>query len=820
MIDAELIIYDPTNSNAATSVGISASIPIAITLAVADVREPDKRNSSFSKTLTLPGSKTLNKLFEQIFDVTSSLNNFNPMLKTRCEYFVRGEKVFSGDIQLLKIRKRGHSPSVEMFYECSIVGRLANVFLDLGNSLLEDLDFSAYNMNYTWQNMESSNLANYPTATGVGFVFPWIDYGQEGGNSVNWYWQHVKPAIFELEYVNKIFASIGKTYTSAFLATQYYKNIIIPDVNEGAVKMTAAQINAVSFYAGKTALNTYSPTLLYFAGSGSWVESNLSSQVVIQAPLPFTDDVNLPFYDGGGVYNTGTYNYTTPISGNIKIVTQCNFSIRVNAPATTTSMVISNGTYKFKVDIINANGNVVVASSSTTTMANFTTFTNFSINVELPSSYSLNNQSYYVRLTLDDASFMSTVFLNAGVPITVGTATFDVRHLATSWFSATSSDGVLPMNSGYTLAINNCIPRNVKQIDFLMSIIKSENLYMELDLTDSNNYIIEQRADFFLSSPADTLDWTSKWDYQRETEVTPMGDLDFREYIFTYKSDNDKYNKLYKDAFGEVYGQEQILVGNDFIKSTKKNELIFAATPLAGNSFNNIVAPVLAQVNGTNVKPMTCTIRRLIWGGALSCNPYNLYYQNGYGISTTYWYAGHLDNPYTPTVDLCWDNPKMLYYNFPALTYTSNNLYERNWQRFIEQITNKNSKIVTMWMYLKASDIANFTFRKRVFINDSYYIVNKIFDYNPQEVQSTKVEFLRLGFVPVPVTEGIIIWNDGKGDISGQQYGIIIAPNSEPNNVATLGDGIVSGNDNINLGGESGIIGGSGNVIAPISYGN
>jgi hypothetical protein len=179
-----------------------------------------------------------------------------------------------------------------------------------------------------------------------------------------------------------------------------------------------------------------------------------------------------------------------------------------------------------------------------------------------------------------------------------------------------------------------------------------------------------------------------------------------------------------------------------------------------------------------------------------------------------------VDNPFTPTVSLDWDIPKMLYYNYPGITYTSNTLYERNWQKFIEQITNKNSKIVIMWLYLKASDIANFTFRKRIWIHDSYYYVNKIFDYNPQEVQSTKVELIRLGFVADPVAENIIIWDDGMGDVSGFNYGIILPPNTDPNNVATLGDGIVSGADNTNLGTESAIIGGSGNVIAPISYGN
>jgi hypothetical protein len=390
--------------------------------------------------------------------------------------------------------------------------------------------------------------------------------------------------------------------------------------------------------------------------------------------------------------------------------------------------------------------------------------------------------------------------------------------LSTSWYSGTSATGELPW--GYTVNMNQTVPKNVKQIDFLMSIIKSENLYMELDLTDSNNYIIEPRSDFFYTSAANTLDWTSKWDYQREDEIIPMGDLDWREYIFTYKSDGDKFNKLYKDAFGETYAQQRVLVDNDFIRSTKKNEVIFASTPNAGNNFNTVVAPVLAQINGTNVKPMAAQIRRLYWGGYKNCTPFNLYYSNGYAQIATYPYAGMVDDPFTPTVSLDFGVPKALYYNYPGITYTTNNLYTRNWQKYIEQITDTNSKIVVKWMYLKPSDIANFTFRKRIWIWDSYYIVNKIFDYDPHNVEPVKVEFLRLGFVEDPTGENIVIWLDGEGNLSGNGYDIQLPPSSEPNGVTTLSNGLVSGNENINLGDGSSIIGGSGNVIASISYGN
>lgn len=807
---ANLKIYSPVNSDAPTDVPISADIPISITIAIADVREPDKRNSAFSKTLTLPGSKILNILFEHIFDVTTELNNFNPNLKTRCEYFVRGEKVFEGDIQLLKIRTKGKSPMVEIFYECSIVGRLANIFLDLGNALLEDLDLSDLNHTFSYPVIATVWSSYTP---GVGYYYPFIDYGCAGGNITTWYLQYLKPATFEIEYVDRIFLSIGKTYSSTFLGGAYHNQIVIPDSNEGGLKMTAAQINATSFYAGKTALTTYTLPLTNLLTS--WYYNLPTPQTTI-GQLVFNDDTNSPFYDGGNNYSTVTNTFITPANTEYKFAVSCDFEVLINPPAGTTSTTIVNGTYRFMIYIYNASLSVIVATSSVTTTATTAGYTAFSVTCQIPSAYSQANLYYYCDLATDDAGFLETIFWNGGTPITAGTASLTVRQKTTSWFSI-ASIGNLPI--GYTVNMNNTIPKNVKQIDFLMGIIKSENLYMELDLTDSDNYIIEKRADFF--QDANPLDWTSKWDFQKETEIIPMGDLDFREYLFTYKKDGDKYNKLYFDEFGETYGQEQIYVDNDFIQSQKKNELIFAATPLVGNSQNNLVYPVMAQSNGTAIKPMACIIRRLYVGGLLSCNMYSFESGTQNFQFTSYPYAGHLDNPYNPTIDLCWDNPKKLYYNFPALTYTNNNLYVRNWQKFIEQITDQNSKVVVMWMYLKASDISKFTFRKKVWIVDSYYLVNKIFDYNPQEVQSTKVEFLRLGFVEDPVVEIINIWENGLGETSGYQYGMI----AEGGGINPFGNdsnpqGLAMGENNNNQGVESNIVGGEFNFIGGDQDGN
>lgn len=813
MIDAKLVIDSPVTGND-TPIGILTSIPISITLSIADVKDIDKRNSTFSKTISIPGSKDANKLFEHIFEVTTDLNNFNPNLKTSCKYFVKGERVFSGDLQLLNIKKKGISPYESVTYEVSIVGRLAKAFLDLGNALLEDLSFVDLNHAFTWANR------NWTPTLGTGWVYPYIDYGITGGNGYMWNFAHLKPAIFEKEYVDRIFSSINKTYTSTYFNSIYGTSIIIPNSAAGSLKMTASQINGVSFYANKTADVTSNIPLNYYAPTSSWKLPNQSQ--VYTGPVSFTDDSTPPFYDGGNNYNTVFSQFYVPASGNYKFNVLLNGEMRVNKPVVAppvTQMLIVNNSYKIRgsVSVIDNGMQTGVFPFTVDVTPNFTTWTQFSIGISVPSFFINAGPFSYVGVTLetDDPSVYETVFLNPA-PVSSGTASVDVKILANSWFSGTSADGALPI--GYTVDMSQCIPKNVKQIDFLMSIIKRENLYMELDLTNDNNYIIEQRDDFFLST-SQGLDWTDKWDYQRETEIVPMGELDFREYIFTYKKDGDKYNKLYEEAFGEVYGQERILVDNDFIKNTKRNELIFAATPLVGNATNTLVYPVMAAADGTNLKPMDCQIRCLYWGGIIypgsghyivnASQPFPFYDNLPY-----YPYAGHLDNPFNPTIDLCWDNPQLLYYNYPGITYTNNNLYVRNYKKFIEQITNENSKIVRMWMYLKASDIANFTFRKLVWIHDSWYIVNKIMDYDPQEIKSCKVELLRLTYIADPVNEIINIWENGFGQITNNDYGMRTLPvGVNPNGVSGLSDGFVTGQDNIVMGEDSDIIGGYNNVI-------
>jgi hypothetical protein len=62
----------------------------------------------------------------------------------------------------------------------------------------------------------------------------------------------------------------------------------------------------------------------------------------------------------------------------------------------------------------------------------------------------------------------------------------------------------------------------------------------------------------------------------------------------------------------------------------------------------------------------------------------------------------------------------------------------------INEVTDRDSKIVTMYLYLTAIDISKFEFQNTIFIEDAYYLVNKIIDFNPLIDGLTKVELLKL----------------------------------------------------------------------------
>ena len=153
------------------------------------------------------------------------------------------------------------------------------------------------------------------------------------------------------------------------------------------------------------------------------------------------------------------------------------------------------------------------------------------------------------------------------------------------------------------------------------------------------------------------------------------------------------------------------------------------------------------NINQTNPKNPAINIRILYVSLVQNAPNFNIRTKSGttgitfYGNSI-YPYCSHLNGLTNPTIDLNFGVPEKLY--FDTDVYTNGNLFNTYYKQFIEEITDKDSKIITGLFRLTATDIANLDFRK-IYVVDGYYLrLNKIMDYNPIGDSLTKVEFIKV----------------------------------------------------------------------------
>ena len=722
MILTKLLISAKNGTEKYLSYPITAEAPIYITYQLADVRNPEQRKGSRSLTIKLLGTNEINKLFENIFSVNVSTQYFNKNLKTPVKYIVDGLENFKGDLQLLSVNINTDN-SIE--YECSILGEGGSLFIDLGDKLLSELDFSDYDHTYdrATQILTRSNLGS-----GLDVLYPFVDNGTNNGSDTVWNVSNFLPCFSFYEYIKKIIEGTGRTFTSTILSSSLIKNsILYPNLNQ--IVLSSSQLANRQFYVG------------------------LDNNYTQVSALPYTvihDDESNPFFDIGLQNNTTTGLVTINDTGYYNLVSKIVYRIKFTHSEPTVAYGLFYG-----MTCYNAIDKQVPLSSLVINNQNYYNPNNNRINVntfetitnEVATGEILLNagEQFKVRAALNPAALSQVQFrTSSNVLVPGGTPTYTIEIVSGTTgaaFYGLATQKVLL--EGNTIEVNNALPVNIKQKDFLKSVIQALNLFIDIDTADENNLIIEDFDTFY--NTTDPIDYRNRTDLSKQQVINPNL-LEGKQYIFTYKEDNDKFNVQYKETHKEVFGTETIDVENDFIKEIKKNELIFSATPNAANYGLGIAHPRIYTEEGLTKKTIVPNVRWLYVGGVKqTANPYT-YKQVGETdlITNDYLYAGHTDDPFNPTLDLNFGKPKEVYYNFINTYFTDNNIYNRFQSKYLNNLINRDGKFVTKYLWLSPRDIYNFSFRNRLFIDGAYYIVNKIENYNPLSEQSTKCELIKL----------------------------------------------------------------------------
>ncbi len=888
-----------------------------LTFNIADIAKPDTRKADFSKTITIPGSKKINKIFEHIFDINTSLQTFNPNLKTDVVYLVDGEVQIDGYLQLKKVNNTDGLIS----YECVIIGRLGNFVNALGDKELDDASMNWSTLNHAWT--QANQIASWSASSG--YVYPMIDYAT-GVNLFDWGVTELFPAAFAKDYIDKMFAAAGYTYTSTFLTSDPFNKLIIPfnakdfkfttsEINTRTFSATTAQyqatsatsqnlnLNAGASFNGALTHDVYAikmtaesdPNAVYSTSLGKYT-CNKKGTYNLQFEIDLTGTFTPTDYTGGaptidvramaGIYGklelvrrnssgvtVGGYTYTdttgtvittgilgskeflinkqdTNITAGTASVTTSGAtypdndylqnwenleytsyaSSGVNGP--TISFAFASSTAEARVESVQPNRYWVVVNN-VELEANDTIETN--LKTELYNEYS-NLTAYSGKVASGTVTGRPTNPLFQKYP-SAGTATSDYF---TGTIALNVANGVFKnqvANNNYiegdTIDFNNVIPKKIKQKDFFMSIVKMFNLYIQPDEANDKNLLIEPREDFYNNT---IVDWSEKLDNSQVIESLPMAAIDSKEYLYKYKDDKDYYNELYTATYDETYGEREFIINNEFLNKTNKTEIVFSPTPLVGQLDQDRVIPSIKKYDENNGQArMQSNIRILYYGGLKNSNSIWEHRSSlvASTYNTSYPYSGHLNDPFTPTLDINFGITKEIYYDdtFNAITFTDNNLFKKYYSKFIEEITDTNSKVINAYFYLTPGDIKTLSFKKQYYFNGSYFRLNKIENYNPSN-PVTKCEFLKIKLATV-FTPTTAVLNGGVGLIAGEntplyQSGMIQHSNNNiinSQNVRALGSNnyvdasaknvsIIGSNNYVTAGSENVTINGNNNLVS------
>ena len=679
------------------SIDMYDDVSTPLNFSIADIRFPEKRNSNYSKTIKIPGTKNNNLLFGNIFDVNITDGSFNPNAKVKAILTIDDENQINGYLQMLSITINDDS---KIEYEVMILGNVGNIFNALGTAELTALDLSAYDHTYDY----ATQIASWTNDYTDGYCYPLIDYGFDN-DLTKVSVEHLFPSLFLRTYIDSIFNSVGYTYTSSFFDSSYFKKLIVP-ANAGKIILPDVQIAPKLFEATQTAQTSGTISSTFVIGT-SYNTTFPTMDVIYNNEV---SDVSSQYDPVTGVWTVGSAGYYNLGANGTATLS---FSV-MGSPMLSYLTIRHYPIAAFGYQNLFQTAQVLNAGTNTFYVGGSNVFLNVGdkIKVEISSAGTLNPFISTGTITFNGGTFKNTV-VNSG------------------------------LIEGDVVEIAQAIPLKIKQKDFLLSVIKMFNLYVDLDPNNDTNLLIETRDDFYSSGT--NVDWSYKLDNSKPIDIKPMGDLNNKEFNYTYTDDSDYFNKKYKDTYSETYGRFRYVTDNEFMSGINENKVIFSPTPLIGDTASDRIISRIWDVDSSNIVKNKAFNIRLLYNGGVKTSSVSYEYNgriSGVHTVTQYLYAGHVDEPLLPTLDLSFGVPQEIYYT--TLYYTNNNLFNRFHKKLIDEITNKDSKIVTAYFYLRPADLRTIDFRNQFYFQNDYFRLNKIFDYDPLKNDVTKCEFIKV----------------------------------------------------------------------------
>jgi hypothetical protein len=763
---------------------LTSEISQSITYAIDDLRNLDAKSTAFTKTIVIPGTAKNNLLFGSIFELSNAnapggaanvFYDFDASRSAQARIEINGLQAMKGTMRLLSIvvdRDR-------IEYEVALFGELGGFISQVGIAKLEDLDFSAYNHNWNYQNIINTFFEVYvavapsytisgPLGTelydtvyqiqvdinastiqagdifkitstgsndgvyqavqviyfpnlgvtnilvfdpltpesgtfmglalqernGFGYTYPLIDYGVSDNVGAfelykDWQFRTFRPAFYVKEYLHKIITGAGYTYESVFMDSPFFKSLIIPNNDSGLIKLEETFFVEADDDQIDVTLNKDDNGILY--------------------SFDFANTPTLTNFN----YGSGRFQYTGTAQINVKVRAAIDVSIK-----------LQGGSVWFRIlkntEII---GEYRIGPE----------FSNNRYTFELEGITSIKNGDEFRIVYL---SYVSTILSDTYVN------TIAADGLTTTLAIEPDPPGFIDYDYDDLIIMNRLIPKNIYQKDFFISILKMFNLMVVEDKERDRHFIIEPYIDFFQKD--NYLDWSDKVNRAKPLTIKPMSETNARLYEFKYKEDKDYFNELYKGKFNEVYGNRVFDNRLEFSKDTSKVEIIFSPSVLVGYEDVEKIFPAIYKYDeSTQVKTPIAHNIRIMQTKLMDAEDWNIL--NGeetLGAVDKYIYAGHLNDPMLPAIDINWGATRELYYLYDGAGTLQANLFNIFYSPYMAEIVDKDSRLVSCEMKLDEIDIFNLDFSRLIYMDGVVFRLMRIRDWQAGEL--CKVDLLRV----------------------------------------------------------------------------
>jgi len=663
-------------------------IDVEFTYSVADVTDIERRNTSYSKTITLPSTSKNQGLFGNIFDISVSNDyyiedvnigqNFNPAKQAKAQIFLDNVKIFDGVLRMMKI----NNLSGNITYEVNVFGRLRDILHELGDKTLADLDFSDYDHTWNRTNIEGSWDREEYVAGADNYVYPLVDYGYSA-DSITYPIKNFKPAVFISEILKRIFDEAGFQITAPIFESFYFRKLILLTAEKTITRESTTLLNQT--------------TNLY--------QQEVTTDATFSHLLVFTNVEA----SGFTIQNGGTrfrWNKTQSLNTGLNL----NFRISFEALQGYTDNVWTVSVLK--------NGSEVLYSSKGVSFISAGQMYLWDVSISDGIALALNDY-FEIRLTGEIAGSGTNTGLETEVVIIPG-GTFKIGNTVPV---------SVELEEGDTMKIEYTMPKSMKQRDFLKSIISMYNLYITQDRLRTNVLEIIPYNEFYLTFKDQAIDWSEKLDVGQEIGITPLSELSAKEYRLLFDDDSDYWSQSYKTKFNEVYGESRTIIDNDFILDTKSVKVVFAPPVMREQVAGRTLVHLYKVENGVKV-PDNFKPRVVYFKPQVTCPSWNITYASGNIAYNSYPYAGHLDDILEPSDDVLFAAPQEVYFSIGLYPLTSN-LYNNYYKGLIEAIGDRNSRLLEGYFYLTPTDIMNLDFRKVIKVGNHFFQLQKVDKYNP-----------------------------------------------------------------------------------------